>query len=292
MKKTLLFAAAVLAAMTMKAQDDEKIVKYLYDVCNYLDVEAEKENLIDGFDETMVGTTVTTVTSTNWATASNGSVFKGYQKSDESEADAIWNIKAGYKDDRYTPELSAAGVMDTLYTGTMFRGASGTSVELGAFTTTANGKIQVYWQPNGGSSRGISISGINGVFYNEQLIEDADKGCYCAELEIDAGDYYAGDIVITITGNTCNIFGVNIENLKGEDDGEGDDTAISSTMADAGISYNGREILNPQAKSLVVYNVLGKRVAQSNGNISLDGFQSGIYVVRAEGIQQALKIKK
>ena len=270
MKKTLLFGAAILAAMTMNAQ----IVKTLPEVCNYLDIEAEKANLVD-----------VAVTSTTWATASNGTVFKGYKKSDGSEAKVEWNEKKGYIDARYTPDLSAAGVLDTLYTGTMFRAASGSSIELGDFTMTANGKVQVYWQPNGSSDRGLTIS-CDALGYDPvtQTKADADKNCYCAEMELEAGEYYAGDIVIKVMSNTCNIFGVNIENLQG--------TALSNTIADAGISYNGREILNPQAKKIVVYNVLGKQVAQGNGNINMDSFQSGVYLVRAEGIKNALKIRK
>lgn len=272
MKKTLLLGAAILAAMTMNAQ----VVKTVAEVCNYLDIQAEAATL----------TAVSQITSTEWATASNGSVFKGYAKSDGSEAEVKWNVKEDYNTSIIMPEM--AGVLDTLIVGTMYRSASGGSIELGDFVTTADGKVQVYFQPNGDSNRGVEISCeylslSNEVLKSGEKIDGIRPG-YVAELEIPAGEYYAGDIVIKVVSNTCNIFGVNIENLQG--------TALSNTIADAGISYNGREILNPQAKKIVVYNVLGKQVAQGNGNINMDSFQSGVYLVRAEGIKNALKIRK
>ena len=43
-------------------------------------------------------------------------------------------------------------------TGTAFRMAASTSISLGAFTTSAEGKLVVYYQPNGDSERGVSIT--------------------------------------------------------------------------------------------------------------------------------------
>ena len=56
------------------------------------------------------------------------------------------------------------------------------------------------------------------------------------------------------------------------------------------ISFNGKEILNTKGLSLEVYNVLGKKVAGSLTSISTANFQKGVYIVRASGMNDSLKI--
>ena len=81
MKKVLLSCVALCAAMSMSAQ----IVKTVAEVCNYVDIEAEKANL-----------TSIEVTSTTFATLENGTIFKGFQKSDGTETSITWNEKETY----------------------------------------------------------------------------------------------------------------------------------------------------------------------------------------------------
>jgi len=56
------------------------------------------------------------------------------------------------------------------------------------------------------------------------------------------------------------------------------------------ISFNGTQILNTKGLSLEVYNVLGKKVAGSLTSISTANFQKGVYIVRASGLNDSLKI--
>ena len=204
MNKFFLFVAAVVTAMTVNA-DPVKVI--LSDVANYIDFQA-----LSVSDPAMVEHTVT---STDPYELANGSVLLGFQKSDGSEASNTWNVKGKYNTTMPTPELEG---VDSLTCGTMFRAASGTSIILGAFETTADGKISVYFQPNGDSDRGVSIAVLGG-----DPVEFAKSGkkignirpAYAAEVELPAGVYDAGDVVIKLIKNTSNIFGVRIDNLKG-----------------------------------------------------------------------------
>lgn len=270
MKKVLLFGAAILTAMSMSAQ----IVKTVAEVCNYVDIEAEKANL-----------TSIEVTSTTFATLENGTIFKGFQKSDGTETSITWNEKETYNTSIIMPET--AGTLDTLIVGTMFRAGSGASIELGNFTTTADGNIQVYFQPNGDSDRGLSIKNtgtdeVIEVVKNGAKIDNIRPG-YIAEFPIKAGTYSAGEIVIEAIKNTSNIFGINIENLQ--------TSAIQNAIAEK-ISFNGNVISNVEGLNLSVYNVLGKLMVTSNGDIDMSAYQTGVYVVRAEGVKGAMKIRK
>jgi len=67
-------------------------------------------------------------------------------------------------------------------------------------------------------------------------------------------------------------------------------TALNPVLSDKGVSFNGTEILNPKGLSLEIYNVLGKKVASSTTSISTSNFQKGVYIVRAAGLNDSLKI--
>jgi len=67
-------------------------------------------------------------------------------------------------------------------------------------------------------------------------------------------------------------------------------TSLNQILTDKGVSFNGSEICNTKGLSLEVYNVLGKRVASSMTSIPTVNFQKGIYIVRASGMNNSLKI--
>jgi len=206
MKKFFIFAAAAMAALTINAQT----VVVLNEVANYIDFQALSES-----DAAM---TASTVTSTDIYTLPNGSKLVGFQKSDGSEAQNTWNVKPSYNTTMPTPAWDG---VDSLKAGTMFRAASGTTIELGAFKTKAAGKLVVYYQPNGDSERGVE------VYVNGELVEgtnltgagnkiDGIRPAYAGEIDLAAGTYDAGDVVIKLVSNTSNIFGVRIDQLQGE----------------------------------------------------------------------------
>ena len=241
MKKFFLFVAAV-AALTVNAQN----VVVLSDVANYIDFQA-----LSVSDPDM---TKSTVTSTTPYELANGTKLVGFKKSDDTEAANTWNTKESYNTTMPTP--SWAGV-DSLKVGTMFRAASGTTIQLGAFNTSAEGKLVVYYQPNGDSERGVSISvsgtevtGTNLTGVGNKI--DGIRPAYAGEITLPAGSYDAGDVVIKLVVNTSNIFGVRIDKLGGQGV-ENTNAAAKATK----IFENGQLVI---IKNGVRYNALGAQL--------------------------------
>ena len=208
MKKIFLFAAAAVAAMTINAQEPNVVV--LSEVANYIDFQA-----LSVSDPAM---TSSVVTSTAPYELANGSKLVGFLKSDGTEAENKWNVKESYNTTMPTPTWQN---VDSLKAGTMFRAASGTTIELGAFTTSAEGGLAVFYQPNGDSERGVE------VYVYGELVEGTDltgsgakidgiRPAYAGYITLPAGSYDAGDVVIKLVVNTSNIFGVSIEKLQGQ----------------------------------------------------------------------------
>ena len=239
MKKFFFFAAAALAAMTINAQ----YVVVLNQVANYIDFQA-----LSVSDPAM---TSSVVTSTAPYELANGSKLVGFQKSDGSEAANTWNVKESYNTTMPTPTWNN---VDSLKAGTMFRAASGTTIELGAFQTSAEGKLVVYYQPNGDSERGVE------VYVYGELVEgtnltgsgakiDGIRPAYAGEITLAAGSYDAGDVVIKLITNTSNIFGVRIDELQGQ----GVENVLDAVKA-VKTFENGQLII---LKNGVRYNALG-----------------------------------
>ena len=208
MKKIFLFAAAVIAAMTVNAAEPNVVV--LSEVANYIDFQA-----LSVSDPNM---TKATVTSTTPYELANGSKLVGFLKSDNTETANTWNVKDKYNTTMPTPAWDG---VDSLKAGTMFRAGSGTTIELGAFTTSAEGKLYVYYQPNGDSERGVEISVYGEVVAGTNLTGSGAKinnirPAYAGYITLPAGSYDAGDVVIKLVTNTSNIFGVAIEKLPAQ----------------------------------------------------------------------------
>ncbi len=244
MKKIFLFAAAVIAAMTVNAQEPNVVV--LSDVANYIDFQA-----LSVSDPAMTQHTVTSVDPYELA---NGSKLVGFLKSDGTEAANSWNVKDKYNTTMPTPAWDG---VDSLKCGTMFRAASGTTIELGAFTTTAEGKLYVYYQPNGDSERGVEVSVYGEVVAGTNLTGDGKKidnirPAYAGYITLAAGSYDAGDVVIKLVSNTSNIFGVRIDALQAQGI-ENADAAVKTEK----FFRDGQLIIR---KNGVEYNALGAKL--------------------------------
>ena len=240
MKKFFLFAAAAIAAMTIKA---DPVVVNLADVANYIDFQA----LTTSFPEM----TQITVTSTSICELPNGTQLVGFEKSDGTETANSWNVKAAYNTTMPTPTWDG---VDSLTVGTMFRAGSGTTIQLGAFKTSAAGKLIVYYQPNGDSERGVSISvygdEVTGTNLTGSGVKiDGIRPAYAGEINLPAGSYDAGDVVIKLVVNTSNIFGVRIDQIQGA----GVDNVMDNAKAIKTFE-NGQLVI---IKNGVRYNALG-----------------------------------
>ena len=201
---TLFFA--LMAAMAIDAQEIN--VVNLADVANYIDFQA-----LSISDPAM---TQHTVTSTDPYELANGTILRGFQKSDGSEAYNWWNVRETYNMTLPTPTWEG---VDSLVVGTMFRAASHCTIELGAFNTSAEGGLAVFYQPNGDSERGVEITVYGEVVEGTNLTGsgmkiDGVRPGYVGVITLPAGSYDVGDVVIKVVTNTCNIFGVAIEELS------------------------------------------------------------------------------
>ena len=240
MKKIFSFAVALFAAMAINAQ--EPVVVVLSEVANYIDFQA-----LSVSDASMTSAVVTSVAP---YTLANGSVLKGFKKTDDSEAENKWNTKDSYNTTMPTPSWDG---VDSLTVGTMWRAASGSSIELGGFKTSEAGKLVVYFQPNGDSERGVSVSIMAGdpvEVKGDGTKIDGKRPAYAAEFDLPQGNYDAGDVIIKMVSNTSNIFGVRIEKLQ-------DETAIENVNASAKaqkVFRNGQVLI---LKEGVYYTMLG-----------------------------------
>ncbi len=235
MKKFFLFAAAVVAAMTVSAGD----IIVIEDYCNYIN-----------FQAVTASTTVPTSVESTWYVFDNGTVCKGFQKSDGSEASNSWNVKETNTANTFPMPDEAA--IDSAKWGTVFRAASGSSIELGEFELKQAGKVEVFFQPNGTGERGLSIA------YGEDVVEFKKEygnknEAYKVVLDLAASTYDAGDIIVKVLGNTINIAGINIVGLEASQAIDNVNAAVKTVKT----FENGQVVI---IKNGVKYNALGAQL--------------------------------
>lgn len=66
-------------------------------------------------------------------------------------------------------------------------------------------------------------------------------------------------------------------------------TNINNPLADKGITFNGKQIVNNQGLPIEVFNVMGKKVATTNSSITTQKLGRGVFFVRAVGGHETLK---
>lgn len=168
-----------------------------------------------------------------------------------------------------------------------------------AFKVAGNSTIQVCAVSSSGSAtRKLVVADANGNIIGSQLVTGNDGKdatidpptfeytgtattiyVYSAESDEADASYTAGGI---------NFYMISATNAATWNSSE---SAIHNAIAEK-ISFNGNVISNIEGLNLSVYNVLGKLVATSNGDIDMSAYQTGVYVVRAEGVKGAMKIRK
>ena len=65
---------------------------------------------------------------------------------------------------------------------------------------------------------------------------------------------------------------------------------VTNLLMNNGISFNGKEITNSKNLNIEVFNILGKLVITSKFDISTKNLSKGVYMVRADGVNKAMKI--
>ena len=68
-------------------------------------------------------------------------------------------------------------------------------------------------------------------------------------------------------------------------------TNTNNTFKNNEVYFNGTEIVNSNNIAIEVFNVLGKRVLTTSTSVSVRELSQGIYIIRAEGSKEVLKIK-
>ena len=207
MKKLFFFAAAMCAAVSLNAQTT--VTKVLSEVANYVDFQALSVSNPEIFTQEKP------TTSEQFIELPNGTKLFGFTKSDGTSADFQWNTKTDYNTTLPTPAWEG---VDSLTVGTMWRAASGLTMALGELVIPAGGsQLKVFYQPNGNSERGVEIflAGTSlGQFTGSGEKLNNIRPAYVAEVNIPAGGYAAGDIVIKLISNTSNIFGVAVSGIS------------------------------------------------------------------------------
>lgn len=177
------------------------------------------------------------------------------------------------------------------FNGGGYSGAADTQTSPTAFTP-----IQRYlsFQVSGNSTiYAIGISGSSSAT-NPRTIFVTDGSSLIGSLIFPALATTLSDATVTYTGPattlymfcnaSCNLYYLSATNVVVQT------TAVNQVLSDKGVSFNGTEISNIKGLALEVYSVLGKRVASSMTSISTANFQKGIYIVRAAGSNDSLKI--
>lgn len=257
MKKLFLAVALVAASLTVSAQ----IVVPANQLCNYMDIQAHATTL-----------SAVVPTSTTPSIAPNGTKFWGYYNNTTlAESAMSWNVKTAYNTAIPMPEL--VGVVDTLKSGTQYRAASGGHIDLGALTMPTSGKMKVYFQPNGDSDRGVTIS-VKGTVVATKSGSGVKLGAirpgYVCEYTLPAGSYAAGEIVVTAITNTSNIVGIGIENVVAASTSD----AISSGL----LKKVGDVLENKNNLDVTVVSLGGATFTSSESEINISALPAGVYV--------------
>ncbi|MDD3078178.1 MAG: hypothetical protein PHH37_03620 [Paludibacter sp.] len=94
------------------------------------------------------------------------------------------------------------------------------------------------------------------------------------------------------TAGGLNLYMVSATNATSIASGDIAVASVKILLSDKGIAYNGSQISNPNNIELKVYNTVGSLIMKSAEDINTSNLQKGIYVVKAAGIQGALKFTR
>ena len=97
-----------------------------------------------------------------------------------------------------------------------------------------------------------------------------------------------GTTIYAFCNAACNLYRLSVTNvvtnaLKS--------TSTNNTFKNNEVYFNGNEIVNSNNIAIEVFNVLGKRVLTTSTSVSVRELSQGIYIIRAEGSKEVLKIK-
>jgi hypothetical protein len=69
-------------------------------------------------------------------------------------------------------------------------------------------------------------------------------------------------------------------------------SSVNNVFADKGIFFNGKVVENSKQLSMEIFDVVGKKLGTTNQNFNMQNLPNGIYMVKAEGVDGAMKFTK
>ncbi|MDO9634543.1 MAG: T9SS type A sorting domain-containing protein [Paludibacter sp.] len=174
-----------------------------------------------------------------------------------------------------------------------FNGAGYTGAAIADVTPTVNMPTQRYLTISVSGNGTIKIQGVSGNSGETRRLFITNGTSLIGTMVYPGGSAISEETV-TYTGpaTTLYLFTNQAINLYRIEASSYTTASVDQILSNKGISFNGIEIKNTHNLSLEVYDVLGKRIASSNNNISVSSFDKGVYFVRAEGTKETLKFSK
>ena len=188
-----------------------------------------------------------------------------------------------------TPAVSYSFVNRFQFNGAGYPAAVNTDLNPGTY----NMPTQRYLSFKVLGNSTIYAIGVTGSNASARALFVTDGTTFIGKLDFPSGTGALNDASVTYTGPAATLYvygnsSINLCLLSATN--YDTHTAVSAVLSDKGVSFNGSEIVNTQNLDIEVYSVLGKKVASSKTNISTTNFQKGVYVVRASGSNDSMKI--
>lgn len=194
-------------------------------------------------------------------------------------ADADINCTLNGMEDLVINYKNSSGKDNILKFAADYLQADGKNVILTFSNVTVGDEIILLVSAKGGTPSVFEASGCEADANNPASVGKIDELADYVQVKFTAT---ASDVQIKETSGGYRIISATVGSTE---------SAIQNAIAEK-ISFNGNVISNVEGLNLSVYNVLGKLMVTSNGDIDMSTYQTGVYVVRAEGVKGALKIRK
>ncbi|MGC3979573.1 MAG: hypothetical protein QM751_15915 [Paludibacteraceae bacterium] len=175
---------------------------------------------------------------------------------------------------RYKNSANKANIIKT---GTAFLQTDGKNVEILLTGLSVGDKIQLNVSAKGSTNSVFEVTGGTVNSPAEATSTGISNAAY-VDVVITVG---ASEVTIKETAGGYRIKSLTVTKTA----------SVKTTFAEKGVQFKGSVLLNDNNMTLKVFNVLGKQVEKSNASIDMAKFQKGIYLVYAEGLNEAMKIR-
>lgn len=163
--------------------------------------------------------------------------------------------------------------------GTTFLQTDGKNVEIMLTGLTVGDKILLNVSAKGGTNSVFAVTGGTVNSPADATSTGVSNAAY-VDVEITAD---AADVTIKETAGGYRIKTLTLTKAS--------TSSVKTSFAEKGIQLKGSVLSNDNNMALKVFNVLGKQVEKSNTSIDMAKLPKGIYLVYAQGLDEAMKIR-